>query len=111
MNSLYIWFLFVVIPHMGLVFWGAFVVLACVFFLMMLGHDDIAAPISPSTLGFVGTVTISFLLIAGIIPNKQEMAVIISVPYLSQLKGAENIPNNLVKKINDILQIKLEKGN
>lgn len=105
MSATELWFLFVVLPGLGLscVFFGfgsLFAILVC----MLACLETEFTRFWPKFLAFLfGVFLVISILGVFLIPNKKEMALIISGQYLTNQQGLSEVPTKALKILNQYL--------
>jgi hypothetical protein len=104
--------LLVLLPKIGAAFFGFAIFSFIISCLAVLNWADEHSAVEISGRNcinsFIATVFLFFIAIA--IPTKKEMIMLKGLSVVSELKGVNKIPQNLVDKINNLLEDKTEKN-
>lgn len=109
MSSLQFYLLFVLIPNAGIFLSviSAFLALGGVFYLISLSEEK-GWPANDKKMRNSLRWTVSWIImaiaLAIFVPTKKEMAGIVGIPYLTQIKNIDKVPSSVVNKLLEVLK-------
>lgn len=113
MSLFYLWFLVVLLPRLHstsstILYFGCAMVVGVVIIYLIWDSEDTEGAsnfINKFRLKLVSIVLCICLVFTVIIPGKQDIAIIISGNFATNIEGLNQLPVNMIKRLNDYLDV------